>query len=160
MKALYALCLLALAAALCAPSGHAQTQIELGPRVGFEVSDIEELFVGADARISTASLPVQINPTFDYYFVDGDVTFIQLTGNALYAFDIDNQAFTPYAGGGVSYIRASVSGFSNSDVGLNLLGGAKFGVSNLQLFAQGEFVLGDADPAKLTAGVLFILGGE
>jgi hypothetical protein len=52
-------------------TAQAQTSIELGPRVGFDLAgDVEELFLGVDGRIGVASLPVLLNGTFDYYLVD------------------------------------------------------------------------------------------
>ncbi len=149
-----------------AQRAQAQAQIQVGPRVGYELNDYEALSVGADVRISTLALPVQINPTFDYYFLDDsdfggvDVSLIQFAANALYQFGFNNQVFTPYAGPGLSYSRfsAEAGGFdgSESDIGLNLVGGAEFGVGNLNAFAQAEFVVGgDAQPVKVVGGLLF-----
>ncbi len=151
-----------------ADRAQAQAQIQVGPRIGYELSDFEALFVGADVRISTPALPVQINPTLDYYFLEDTEIFgteisqslLQLTVNALYQFGINNEVFTPYAGGGLSYLRISAEAngesSSDSDVGLNLVGGAEFGVGQLKAFAQAEFVVGgDANPLKITGGVLF-----
>ena len=122
---------------------QAQTQFQLGPRIGIDVGDVEELFIGADARIDAESLPVTINPTFDFYFTDDPLTFWGLSANALYPFGVDNEAFTPYAGAGLGLYRTSVDdqevdtpfgdvtveGGSSTDVGLNLLFGAEFAVN-------------------------------
>lgn len=153
----------------------AQTSIEVGPRLGIDLGDLEEFFIGADGRITSDALPVIINPAFDYYFVssgvDGvDVSAFTIDINALYEFGIDNQTFTPYAGGGLGIVRFSSSteavdtpfgGFggvsaSTTDVGLNLVGGAKFEAGNLQPFAQAKInVGGDFTLFNLMGGLLF-----
>ena len=151
---------------------HAQTKIELGPSVGYEINAWEAVSAGADARIHLASLPVSINPTFEYYFVgdqglgdDVSYTVFQLSANAIYEFDIENDALTPYAGAGLGYTRASVSADSEygsfslggSDVGLNLLGGATFQTGNLKPFVQGKFTLSDGNLFGISGGLLFSL---
>lgn len=152
-----------------AEQAKAQAQIQLGPRVGYDIDDLESLSVGADVRISTLALPVQINPTFDYFFMDdaendlGDDVGrqgLQFTANALYTFGVSNRVFTPYAGPGVSYTRLSYDGDFDaddvSDVGLNLVGGAEFGVGPLRAFGQAEFVVGgEVQPVKVVGGLLF-----
>lgn len=167
--------LLLLLALSAAPNdARAQAVIEVGPRVGYEIDDFEALTIGADVRVSTVTLPFQVNGTFDYYFADElagtDLNVFQITGNALYEFGINNQLFTPYAGPGLSITRVSFdsalpddSDFSASDtdLGLNLVGGAEFGVRNLKAFAQASFVVGGSfEPVNITGGVLFGIGGQ
>jgi len=157
----------------------AQTSIEVGPRLGIDLGDASDIggdfFIGAEGRIGTDALPVIINPSFDYYFVDSpegvDRSLIAIDINALYEFGIDNQAFTPYAGGGIGITRVSVSsegvdvpGFgslgggssSSSEVGLNLIGGARFETGSLQPFAQAKINVGsDITLFNLMGGLLF-----
>jgi hypothetical protein len=162
LSALFALLLLA------AVPAQAQTAISIGPRVGYE-TDAESIFVGADARIGVAALPIRLNPTFDFFLLNeddfgNDASQIQLTVNALYELGIENTTFTPYAGGGLSYVRRSFDvpedvdiEDSNSEIGLNVIGGAEFtNIGGFVPFAQGEFVLGgDYSPFKITGGILF-----
>jgi opacity protein-like surface antigen len=143
----------------------AQIGIRIGPRVGYEIDDLNDLFVGADVRLDVATLPVIINPTLDYYFVDADnVNLFQLSINALYTFGINNAVFTPYAGAGVGITRVSVDSefgdASNTDVGLNIVGGAEFGFGNLRPFVQAQLTLdGENDLTTIAGGLLFSLGG-
>ena len=142
-------------------AGQAQAQrvIEIGPRAGIDIDALNDPFIGLDVRVSTVSLPVVINPTFDYYLTEGDVNFYQLSGNALYEFGIDNQVFTPYSGLGLGISRASFDGEGNTDFGLNVIGGAAFRVGALKPFVQAQLtLLGDADLTTLGGGVLFRLG--
>lgn len=176
MKKLSTLTLLFALLLLIAPQqADAQTSFEVGPRIGIDFGDLEEFFIGADGRIYSDALPVVINPSFDYYFissgVDGvDVSAFAVDVNALYEFGVDNQAFTPYAGGGLGIVRFSSStesvetpfgdfggvSASTTDVGLSLVGGAKFEAGNLQPFAQAKInVGGDFTLFNLMGGLLF-----
>ena len=141
----------------------AQIGIRVGPRVGYEIDDLNDLFVGADVRLDVATLPVIINPAFDYYLTDGFDLF-QLSANALYTFGINNAVFTPYAGAGVGITRVSVDSefgdASNTDVGLNIIGGAEFGFGGLRPFVQAQLTLdGESDLTTIAGGLLFSLGG-
>lgn len=150
--------------ALGVQTAAAQVGIRIGPRVGYEIDDVEELFIGADARLDIATLPVIVNPAFDYYLTDGYDLF-QLSVNALYTFGINNTAFTPYAGAGVGITRVSAdTGFdfvddSNTEVGLNIIGGAEFGFGNLRPFVQAQLTIGDVDLTTIAGGLLFSFGG-
>lgn len=149
---------------------QAQTVIEVGPRAGFDIGgDVEELFIGAEGRIGLESLPVLINPAFDYYFAEEDVTIFQFSANALYKFGVDNQAFTPYAGAGIGFTRVSVDtefdevfGFdsSSTETGINLIGGAEFETGSLKPFVQAQITLGDIDLFTIGGGLLFPIGGN
>lgn len=130
---------------------NAQVEVEVGPRVGIDLADASDIggdfFIGAEGRINSAAMPVTINPAIDYYFVDVDgYSLLNVDINALYEFGVDNQAFTPYAGGGLGVIRSSfdAGGISASDteIGLNLLGGATFETGNLQPFVQAKINVG------------------
>lgn len=139
-------------------SEASQTRIEIGPRLGFDLGDIEELFAGVDARISNSAFPVVAQPALDVYFVEGG-SLIQFNANVLYPFELDDTTpFRPYAGGGLGF--SFVSDTDRSDVGLNLVGGALFGSNpNLTPFAQAQFTIGDFDYFAISGGILLRLGG-
>ena len=153
---------------LVVPAAYSQVGIELGPKLGFDVAgDVEEPFIGLDARFST-TLPVIINPTFDYYFTEENFTLWQIALHALYEFGVANEMFTPYAGGGISLTRSSFDlpddpffddiDASDSSVGLNGIAGAKFPVGGVDLFGQVQLTVGDVDMVALAVGALFSLG--
>ncbi len=169
MKKLAIVSLIASFVLLLAPQqADAQVSVEVGPRLGLDVGDIEELFIGADGRIASADLPVVINPAFDYYFVE-DVTIfgtefnqsvVTFDINALYEFGVDNQAFTPYAGGGLGSIRSSIEANgeseSETEIGLNIVGGAQFETGNLRPFVQAKINVGsDVTLFGVMGGLLF-----
>lgn len=157
-----AMALLALGAVPAAPaqaqsSDAPTTRVEIGPRAGFDVGDVEELFLGLDARINNARFPVTAHPALDVYFIEGG-SLVHLNLNALYDFEIENTAFYPYAGGGLGFSFVN-NGGSSSDVGLNLVGGARFASDNVFTpFAQAQFTIGDIDFFALSGGILFRLG--
>lgn len=137
MNRLFSVSLALLVALLVLPSAaQAQTTFQVGPRIGIDFGDIEEVFIGADARITTESLPVIMNPAFDFYFTPENFTFWGLSVNGFYPFGSNNEVFTPYAGAGLGIYRFSFEGQSvggiafggggSTDIGLNLLFGAQF----------------------------------
>lgn len=164
-----------LAVGLMAPTpAEAQTNVELGPRLVIPAGDVADLGgnlgIGADARISSASLPVVLNPSFDLYFTDDfngvDQSFYAIDLNALYEFGVDNEVFTPYAGGGLAITNWSVdindgpgiTDPSTTEVGLNIVGGARFLLGRVAPFAQlNATVGGDLERLGITGGILFQL---
>lgn len=130
-----------------------QTQVYVGPRLGFDLGDVEELFVGVDARIHNTAFPIVVQPALDVYLQEGS-SLIQLNVNALYPFAIEDVGFQPYAGGGLGFSFVN----DRSDVGLNVVGGALFeSDSPITPFAQAQITVGDIDFFALSGGILLRL---
>jgi len=167
---------------LAIPTQDAQAQVKLGPRAVISVGDISDaggdFGIGADVRFLAGDLPVTFNGAFDFYFVSDQeipgtneevgATIFTIDFNALYMFGIENEAFTPYAGGGLGITRASsddvdtgfgtVEGESNTEVNLNIIGGAEFPLESFTPFVQAQFgVGGDIDRFNIAGGLLFNL---
>ena len=141
-------------------TAHAQSSFQIGPRAGIGVGDYDNTFIGADARIGLGGLPVQFNPTFDYYFLEGDQrNLFNITANALYHFGVDNQFFTPYSGAGLSVARLSREvGEDDTSTALNLLGGAVIHTGSFQPFIQAQFTVGgEPELFSIAGGLLFSL---
>lgn len=148
------------------------TTLKVGPRVGVPLGDVSDfggnLFFGAEGRARLASLPseVVLNPSLDFYLTDdyfgSSLTVFALDLNALYELDLGTSSVVPYGGGGIAITRISVDVGTNAvdpsstDVGLNVVGGARFPVGPVEPFAQFNFAAG-ADRIGLTGGVLFAL---
>jgi hypothetical protein len=149
-----------------APRAHAQIRLDVAPRLGFDlVGDVEEFFLGLDARIGVDTLPVILNPSLDYYFTESPLNVSQFSLNALYP--LRYPGLRPYVGGGIGITRLSLDrdgrgfgGFdkSDTDVGLNLIGGVVFRTGNLRPFAQAQITFGDVDLFTVAGGLLFRLG--
>lgn len=151
----------------------AQTTVKLGPRLGIPVGDVEDiggnLFLGVDARFQTDALPVVLNPSIDFYLMDEvegtsvDQSVFTIDLNALYEFGVDNEVFTPYAGGGIGITRVSTDENlpfreDETDVGLNVVGGARFPLESVEPFVQlNALVGGDYDRLGITGGLLISL---
>jgi len=132
--------------------------IDLGPRFGVDVDNVNEAFLGLDVRINAPVLPVTINPGFDVYFVSGGMSFFTFDANVLLPFGIDNQLFTPYTGAGVVLTRTA-NGATETSAGVQVMAGAEFGFGNLRPFVQAKASFGASpDLASVSGGVLFRLG--
>lgn len=176
MKKLTTLSLLLAFVFLLTPrQAEAQVEVEetifkLGPRATIDVgdlSDIASVAIGADVRLQTPAFPVQGNGSFDFYFADDPWTVWTVDLNAVYPFAIEDVDFMPYAGAGLGITRLSAGedtefgefSVSDTDIGVNLVGGAEFVLDNgINPFAQLQVtVAGDADRLGITGGVLFDL---
>lgn len=142
-------------------SSHAQFKV--GPRVTVDVGDIEEFAIGGDVRytLSQVDAPIQLSGAFDLYFPEGDVTLFTVDLNGHYVFPTEG-TISPYAGAGIGITSVSFDerfgGGSDSDVGLNLVGGIEFQAGSVRPFAQGQFTVGgDFDRFGITGGILFAL---
>lgn len=112
--------------------------------------------------------------TFDYFFVnaddlfdeddltssDLDLKFWEANGNVAYQFP--SESVHPYVGGGVGVARRSFSHFdlfdNQTQLGLNILGGVKFG-HGVQPFIELRGTFYPDDDAVLPFGDRFIFAG-
>jgi hypothetical protein len=137
-------------------SGKAQgDRPELGPQAGFATNNLD-FFIGAQFAYPVANR-FDFYPSFDYYFADGPGTIWALNADIRWWPKINVRNPGLYAGGGLNYSHFSFSGFSNSEVGLGLLGGWEFKASNVHPFGQIKIVIGDADRVEFGGGINFRL---
>jgi hypothetical protein len=151
-------CIALLTLVLVAYAPNARAQIKLGPRLTIDAGDIEALAIGAELRAPFGNVPVQFNGSFDFY-LDDDIDVFAIDGNVVYLFDVRNTTFTPYAGGGLGIANVSLdngNGDGETEVGLNLVGGAEFKASRFTPFVQFQATVGsDLDRFGITGGLLF-----
>lgn len=166
-----------LALLVLAPSA-VSAQINLGGQLSFADDFDVGLGVRATFGLPTA-VPLEIITTADYFFPDGatgiDINYWEINANLVYLFSIPSSVVAPYAGGGLNFARASFStdltGFgidipgdyssfegSQSDLGLNLLGGARFNLGSFTPFGELRFELNGGEQVVFSAGALFRLG--
>lgn len=168
MKARFALAAVAAAALLGAGGARADVRmIELGPRLSLDLNNDSHVALGAEARFGlyqiAPTVRFDLRPTFDYYFYGGGTNAFDLSGDALFAFDVQSEVVEPYALGGLGIFHYSFDNAFGSDsttkLGLNLGGGAKFlPRGKVQPFVEIRATVGfDGSPVVLTGGVLFIL---
>ena len=135
----------------------AQTPLAAGPRVGFDVANVEELLLGADVRLALPDVPVEGQASLDVY-LPAQGSFVTLSTNVLYPVQIEDAALRPYAGGGLGFLFYDTGGTDQSDVGLNLVGGTRFRSSrSFTPFVQTQVTLGTVDLIAISGGLLFDL---
>lgn len=145
------------------PAALAKGQIQLGVRGGYNLDAFSDsgaedgaFTLGGEARLGLNGLPIVLNPGADYYFNGIDNTTVwQFDANVLYPISHNNMTFTPYVGAGLGVTRVSFdpdTGLfgrlindksSESDIGLNVLGGATFGFGAIRPFAEAQITMGD-----------------
>lgn len=125
-------------------------------------SDIKKLAIQAGA-IFDIDAPVNIAPDFKYYFTDQYITFWELNVNVHYDLT-KNKGTNFYLLGGLNYAVQSVdfnTGFagsgsvSNSEIGLNIGGGAKFDLSGFYLVPEIKYVLSNYNQLVIGVSAMF-----
>lgn len=145
--------------------GEARAQTGFGAHASF--ASESDLGIGARAMFEAPVERLTIVPSLDIFFPSSGVSgvttrWIELNGNVHYAFPLsDTDApYLPYAGGGLSLMRYSVSyaGFSGSEteLGLNLVGGVNFlNIASFVPFAELRFNTVGSGQLILTGGINF-----
>lgn len=106
--------------------------------------------------------------SFDLYFPDDgggvDIDYWELNGNIVYDFEVTTAPkLTPYVGAGLNVAHVSVDltspgltgGGSNTELGVNLLGGLEFGLGKIRPFVEIKVELEGGEQFVITGGVLF-----
>ena len=154
---------------LAVPSAHAQGTIGAGVHGLYDL-DLESFGIGAQARAGAnlGGFSLVINPSLEYFFTDDEenVSTSAFGANVDLLYQIGDQyvtTFQPYFGAGLGIRRYSVEvdsplgdlDGSETDLGLNLIGGATFGGGPIQPFARATIAIMDGTPIVLKAGILF-----
>lgn len=144
-------------------------QVRFGAQASF-ANDVD-LGVGARAQFGLKQISERLEgiASFDWFFPSGDAgvdwTYFEINANVAYAFPLTGSStLRPYAGGGLNFARISIDypdlpfapgSYSSTDVGLNVLGGAKFGTGALTPFAEVRLQLGGGEQFVISGGILF-----
>ncbi len=125
-----------------------------GPEVSLGTDT--DLGLGARAEFDFSGSALTIIASFDYYFPDGPAEYWEINGNLIYNFNIPSApTVTPYAGGGLNIGHASANGNSDTDPGLNLLGGTRFDAGSIMPFVEIKFTIEGVEQFVVTGGILF-----
>lgn len=159
----------ALAAAATAPVSG---QGGFGPQVSF--ADDADFGVGirGEAPLSVLVSAEPDSPasamfligSFDWFFPDDgggvDVRYFEINANVGYPFE--GEGFDPYVGAGLNIANSGVSfddpafeDSSDTDIGLNLLGGLKFPFGDMSAVTEIRLELSGGEQFVISAGVLF-----
>ena len=124
----------------------------VGPHLGYNL-DADALTLGVQATLPITR-QIELYPSFDYYFV---------SPGSLWALNVDVKYRPPtrigalYVGGGFDYLHASLGGFSNGDVNVNLLGGWEGRRRPFVPYAEGRLILGNGSAFQVVGGFNFKL---
>ncbi len=155
----------ALALALTLPV-QATAQWSLKTHGGYDL-DAEEFLIGASVEFSIpgaaiSGVPLTFAPAFDYYPGFDRGSFFVVDFDAHYP--LPAKGMSPYVGGGMYVSRMSVDfptfgRDSDTDVGLNLKGGATFGTSSqVRPFTEVRLRVGNSSTLTLKAGLSIQMG--
>jgi hypothetical protein len=116
--------------------------------------DVEDFGIGAQFYVPVGR-HLEVYPSFDYYFVDVGSLW-QLNGDLKYKLREEHNWF--YLGGGLALARRSAGGFSDTDVGANLLGGFETLIwKKVHPYLEGRLTLRENTTFQLAAGLNFTI---
>jgi hypothetical protein len=129
-----------------------------GPRVGASVNP-DQVYFGAHLDYGNFARHVRFQPNLELGFGD-DVKLFTINAEAAYRFRSTWEVWTPYLGGGIgANIKSIDSGGSNSsqtDLGINLLGGIEKGFySGNRFFVEAKVSVNDVPDLKIAIGWTF-----
>jgi opacity protein-like surface antigen len=137
-----------------------------GPRIGLSV-DPDQVHFGAHIDYGLLSRHVRFQPNVELGFGD-HVDLFTLNAEAAYRFSEQWDVWSPYLGGGIGanirrydtdfYNNGNNGNRNNSDteLGVNVLGGLEKGLSNGdRFFVEVKFSLNDVPDVKATVGWTF-----
>ena len=160
-----AFCSLFLLALVAAPPVQAQTVWDLGPTLGVNL-DNDELLLGGVARVPLSSLPITLNPGFEFYpgidDTGGGLSRSLWVMNFDVQYQLEAESVEPYLGGGLSWSRATTEGQGgNSDIGLNLKGGFVFNaLGSGRPYVEAALNFANSNESLIfRGGFLFTIGG-
>jgi hypothetical protein len=148
----------------------ANAQMGFVAQASYAIDGAEALGIGGGVNFGIGSLTekygIRLETTFDYFLVDDPASLWQINGNLLY--DLKSVP-NLYLGAGVNYSKfgndggeacvgtvcVDFDGASNSDIGLNILGGYKLGSGKMAPFVQARFELGGGEQLVVTGGIRF-----
>lgn len=157
-----------------AQPANAQTSVSFGPQLAW--GDGSDLGIGARAEFGLGETfgltespftDLYGSATATYFFCGSgfgpansgtDCSYVELNGNGVIPFEIDAEV-TPFAGAGLHLGRTSIrqegTRFSNTEIGLNFLGGLQFPLGAYSGFVEGKFGIVGVDQFVLSTGIMF-----
>lgn len=151
---------------------RAEAQLNIIAQAGYDL-EMESLFFGGGAEfvlpIDAIPFPLTIRPTFDYFLGESESegpftvswSMWQINGDVIAEIMPASEGLGVFAGAGLAYNQYSVDamGFdaSNSELGLNLLGGIEFAAGALSPFVMARMSTPQTTRFQILGGVKFSL---
>lgn len=116
-----------------------------------------DLGIGARVQLPIdANVPLEFQGSFDLFFPDGPADYWEINGNIWYIVETSGATnVVPYLGGGLNVGHLSTPGFDDTELGVNLGGGARFEFTNTTPFVEARFVIGGVEQFVIGGGFLF-----
>lgn len=144
---------------LAVSAAPASAQVHVGPQLSY--GENTDVGVGVRAAVYDLGDSEELSSwegvaSFDYFFPGGGVDYLEVNLNGLYNFSLGpDTPLHPYLGGGMNVARTSVDdGPSNSELGLNVLGGWKYEAESFTPFAEVRIEFGGGEQFVVTGGFL------
>ena len=155
MKLLALALALTLTSASLASAQSATPNNEIGPRVGLSINP-DQFVIGGQMNFPLEPRGLALSPNIELGVGD-NVTTIQLNADLDYHFANAGPNWNPYVGGGIGIaffdFNNDVGGGSNSEIGVNLIGGLRFRQrSGSHLFTELRLGIADIPDAKVMVG--------
>ena len=126
----------------------------VGPRITYNF-DFEEVAIGGHALIPLAN-NLDFYPSLDIFLPDnGSLLGINLD---LRLHPMPRDAAMFYIGGGLNLARAAFRGESNTEAGVNLLGGLEGRTGVIRPFGELRLIIGDGSQVALAGGLNITIG--
>ncbi len=135
-------------------SDSMNAQTSYGIRIG-QYDDVDELFIGGEI-IAPVNYSFSLNPNLEYVFVE-KATFATLNCDLLYYLNRRSNLPFWFGGGlGLAYVNPEGKPESDTDLGINILGGVAFNTrTSITPYIQAKLLLGDYDDFVLAFGLRF-----
>ncbi len=129
-----------------------------GPRVGLSVNP-DQVHFGAHLDFGQFAKHIRFQPNVELGFGD-DIDLFTVNAEAAYRFSQQWDVWSPYLGGGlganIKRYDKSIDKDTETDLGVNVLGGIEKGLSSGdRFFVEGKFSLNDVPDVKVTVGWTF-----
>lgn len=115
--------------------------------------------IGARGHVPLGTTaPLEVQGGFAIFFPDGPVDYWEVNGNLWYLIETSGSSnAVPYVGGGlnIGVLDAGSSFDTDTELGLNLGGGARFEFTNTTPFVEARFVIGGVEQFVFGGGVMF-----
>jgi hypothetical protein len=152
MNTMKPLLLAAMLLGVAAPTLRAQNA-HLGFRGGYNF-DREDALIGAHMTFPVGGL-VDLYPSIDYYFTDGSGSMVGFNVD-LKLREIGRQSVV-YVGGGLSMLRSSNGGVTDTDTGGNLFAGLESRMGSTHPFLEVRGLLREQSSVQIVGGLNFTL---
>jgi len=132
----------------------------IGGKLGFVMPEGDgdnTIALGVISDLGTITPLIHLSASLDYWSVS-NFRQISIGGTTKYLFPIEGD-IKPYAGGGLNLIFWKADSVSDTDIGIDFVGGVEKELSpNLIGFGEVKYHIDGADYIGLFAGVTYLLG--